>query len=301
MNIDSSPIGISTQGSGPKSISIIMPAYNTEDYIGKSIKAVIAQTFTNWELLIIDDGSSDRTREIAESFEKSDPRIRVILQKNAGVATARNLGILKAKGDYIAFLDSDDLWAPSFLADTLHIALAGDYPVVYAGYDLYDLAGHWVKLEQAPEYFDGNILQRYLNNFYVCHICSLLIRRRDLLATKILFSPGHIYGEDTAFIIKLFSQFLVGNTHSTLFKYCKRPNSATTSEDFHRHVSIIHAYIESLDYLTKNYFQKDRLQVLDIMKKRYVRGEIRKSMQLSIQKNLPTFSAEIRSIYQNLA
>ena len=301
MNIDPSSIGNSTYRNAPKSITIIMPAYNTEAYIAKSIKAVMAQTFTNWELLIIDDGSSDGTRKIAESFAKRNSKIVVILQKNAGVATARNLGILKAKGDYITFLDSDDLWAPSFLTDTLQIALAGDYPVVYAGYDLYDLAGHWVKPEQAPEYFDGNILQRYLNNFYVCHICSLLIRRRDLLTSNILFSPGHIYGEDTEFIIKLFSQFRVGNTHSILFKYCKRPNSATTSEDFHRHVSIIHAYIESLDYLTKNYFQKDRPQVLDIMKKRYVRGEIRKSMQLSVQKNLPTFSAEIRSIYQNLA
>lgn len=92
-------------------VSIIMPAYNCEKYIEKSIQSVICQTYKNWELLIIDDGSKDRTLEIIKKFQKEDFRIKVIKNEiNLGVSETRNKGIASAKGDWIAFLDSDDLW-----------------------------------------------------------------------------------------------------------------------------------------------------------------------------------------------
>jgi glycosyltransferase involved in cell wall biosynthesis len=89
-------------------VSIIMPAFNAEKFISESIISVIKQTYTNWELLIINDGSIDKTSEIISKF--SDHRIILFEQKNAGVANARNIGIQNSKGCYIAFLDSDDTW-----------------------------------------------------------------------------------------------------------------------------------------------------------------------------------------------
>jgi glycosyltransferase involved in cell wall biosynthesis len=97
-------------------VSVIMPAYNAEKYIMESISSVIKQTYPLWELLIIDDGSQDATREIVKRYMQQDQRIKLIeMNKNIGVAQARNCGIENAKGEYIAFLDSDDIWLPQKL------------------------------------------------------------------------------------------------------------------------------------------------------------------------------------------
>lgn len=92
-------------------VSIIMPSYNSQMFIEKSINSVINQTYQNWELIIIDDCSSDLTKEIIKKYAIRDSRVKIEeLDKNSGAAIARNVGIKKAEGDYIAFLDSDDLW-----------------------------------------------------------------------------------------------------------------------------------------------------------------------------------------------
>lgn len=92
-------------------VSIIMPAYNAEKYISQAIQSVIEQTYKKWELIIIDDCSSDNTLNIVKLYAKKDERIKYTKQSsNYGAAKARNIGIEMSKGDYIAFLDSDDLW-----------------------------------------------------------------------------------------------------------------------------------------------------------------------------------------------
>ena len=91
-------------------VSIIMPAYNAEKYVADSIRSALEQTFSNWELVVVDDGSTDKTAEIVHSFSDSDPRIRYIFQPNGRMARARNNGIRNARAELIAFLDSDDLW-----------------------------------------------------------------------------------------------------------------------------------------------------------------------------------------------
>lgn len=93
-------------------VSVIMPAYNAENYIGASIDSVINQTWQEWELLIVDDCSTDRTRSIINNYINKDSRIRLLENsQNMGVAKTRNKGVMASKGDWIAFLDSDDLWS----------------------------------------------------------------------------------------------------------------------------------------------------------------------------------------------
>ncbi|NBD16639.1 MAG: glycosyltransferase [Cyanobacteria bacterium] len=94
-------------------ISVILPVYNVEHYIAQAVQSVLNQTYKNFELLIIDDESPDRSIEICRTFQ--DPRIKIIHQKNRGLAGARNTGIRHATGDYLAFLDSDDAWLPEKL------------------------------------------------------------------------------------------------------------------------------------------------------------------------------------------
>jgi glycosyltransferase involved in cell wall biosynthesis len=100
-------------------VSVIMPAYNVAAYIGAAIESVKAQTCTDWELLIADDGSTDETAGIARACAGQDARIRLLQQPNRGISAARNLAIAESTGGFLAFLDSDDLWEPGYLAAQL--------------------------------------------------------------------------------------------------------------------------------------------------------------------------------------
>jgi GT2 family glycosyltransferase len=102
-------------------VSVITPAYNAALYIEHTLDSAIRQTFTDFELLIVDDGSTDQTRQIAEQYAKRDARVRVIHQPNRGIAAARNAALVRARGQYLALLDSDDLWFPSYLEEQLAI------------------------------------------------------------------------------------------------------------------------------------------------------------------------------------
>jgi teichuronic acid biosynthesis glycosyltransferase TuaG len=97
-------------------ISVIMPAYNAEKYIPQSIKSVICQTYPNWELIVVDDGSTDSTAQIIKSFASIDKRIKYVFQDNGKQGKARNTGIENAEGELIAFVDADDIWFPEKLA-----------------------------------------------------------------------------------------------------------------------------------------------------------------------------------------
>ena len=103
-------------------ISIIVPVYNTEKYITRCINSILEQTFENWELLLIDDGSRDSSGKICDIFQKKDSRIKVIHKKNEGVSIARNLGITLSKGNYITFVDSDD-WIDKDYLELMYIAI----------------------------------------------------------------------------------------------------------------------------------------------------------------------------------
>lgn len=100
-------------------ISIITPMYNAENYIGQTIESVLHQTYSEWEMFIINDGSKDNCAEIVKKYAEKDNRIKLINQSNSGASVARNNGITNAQGRYICFLDADDLWEPIFLQEQL--------------------------------------------------------------------------------------------------------------------------------------------------------------------------------------
>ena len=103
-------------------ISIIMPVYKVEEYVGKAIESILAQTFTEFEFLIVDDGTPDRSGEICDQYAKKDQRIQVIHKENGGAPSARNTAIDIAQGKYVYFLDSDDWAEPQMLADMYELA-----------------------------------------------------------------------------------------------------------------------------------------------------------------------------------
>lgn len=111
-------------------VSIVIPIYNAEKYVNKCIDSVVAQTYDNWEIILVNDGSTDNSKEICERYVEQDRRIKLVNQKNAGASAARNTGIDYIKGDYTFFLDADDYIERNMLERTVNKAQEGDYDIV---------------------------------------------------------------------------------------------------------------------------------------------------------------------------
>lgn len=123
-------------------VSVITPLYNSEAFIGETIKSILNQTYTNWELLLIDDFSTDNTISIVNDFIFKNENIKLITNEtNQGAAISRNKGIMAAKGDYIAFLDADDLWKPEKLDKQIAFMQNQDCDVCFCSYEQIDESG----------------------------------------------------------------------------------------------------------------------------------------------------------------
>jgi glycosyltransferase involved in cell wall biosynthesis len=124
-------------------VSIITPSYNSSKYIEETIVSVLNQTYPYWEMIIIDDGSHDDTKEIIASYARQDERIKILFNNsNIGAAKSRNRGIENANGDYIAFLDSDDLWLPNKLQQQVTLMETKNVLMSYSAYDTIDEHAH---------------------------------------------------------------------------------------------------------------------------------------------------------------
>jgi teichuronic acid biosynthesis glycosyltransferase TuaG len=116
-------------------VSIITPSFNSEKYIAQTIQSVQNQTYTNWELIIIDDASVDDTTAIVKKIAAIDLRITlIVLEQNSGASKARNQGIKNAKGNYLTFLDADDIWFPNFIENSINTIKKTNIPFVFSSY-----------------------------------------------------------------------------------------------------------------------------------------------------------------------
>ena len=111
-------------------VSIVIPSYNAEKHIIETINSVLSQSYKDWELILIDDGSTDNTAAIIKRFSENDNRIKSYHQDNSGVSIARNYGLQKSSGEFIAFLDADDVWLPFFLEKKVNYLL--NHPTIGA-------------------------------------------------------------------------------------------------------------------------------------------------------------------------
>ena len=173
-------------------ISIIVPVYNAENFIATTINSVMAQTYTDWELLLVDDLSGDRSCDIIEGFE--DTRIHLYRQdENKGAYAARNRGLSEAEGRYIAFLDADDLWEPEKLEHELEFMKEKNAGFVFTGYEFADEEGKGngsvVRVPKTLPY------KRALHNTTI--FTSTVMIDRNIIPDDLIRMP-HIKSEDTA-------------------------------------------------------------------------------------------------------
>lgn len=247
-------------------VTIVMPAYNVEDYIAKSIESVINQTFKNWELIIINDGSTDKTSTLIKYYMKLDSRIACIDQGNSGVSAARNRGLLNASGDYISFLDADDQYAPQYIELMLKPFLKSCVEVVFCKFK--ELKGDTI-LRQTPE----DIQSLHKNNF-IQHIefipngkinMAFMYKIQHIKDLDILFNVNISNAEDTEFLLKVTYNSSVAFVPDYLYLYIHRNNSLSRGIiTNNRSVNKIRTYSQCMLFFIqhKNHNQQDYLRYI---------------------------------------
>ncbi len=172
-------------------VSVITPMYNAQEYIEQTIQSVQAQTYTNWEMLIVDDCSVDQSVELVQKYATQDNRIILVKKKeNSGVAQSRNLGIQKARGRYIAFLDSDDIWEPEKLFKQLEQMKRQNNTISYAACYVIDENGKKTgKIRHVPE----KVTYRELLKGNVMPCLTVLVDRKDVEKMQMQDVPHEDY------------------------------------------------------------------------------------------------------------
>lgn len=198
-------------------ISVIIPVYNTEKYIHETIKSVVEQTYTNWEIIAINDGSTDHSFSLLTEIAKSDSRIKIYDIPNSGVSNARNTGINIAKGELIALLDADDTWTNDNLAKKVTVLENPLIDWVYSDSSLIDEESTLIGDKKGD---DTNILNDYLewNKTVVPGPCSNVVLKRKCLET-VRFDSSFSTAADQDFCFNLSASYKGKRIPEKLWSY----------------------------------------------------------------------------------
>ena len=181
-------------------VSVIIPVYNGEKTITKALNSLKNQTFSDFEVVIIDDGSNDRTKKIINKYQNEDSRFRYYYQENAGVSVARNEGIKLSDGNFICFLDSDDYFEDTYLEKMYETMIKSDSDVCYCGYNIITPNSKTIK---RTHFKNGNILAEYILGKINIPTTGWLMKKDILLKNDIRFQEGISWGEDFEFFCKV--------------------------------------------------------------------------------------------------
>ena len=182
-------------------VSIIVPVYNCEAYLSRSIDSILAQTVQDFEVILVDDGSKDGSSQICDEYARLDRRVKVLHKDNGGVSAARNSGIRIATGEWIGFVDADDRIAPDMYAELLSAAQDTNSDIAYC--DFHIEKGLDYKQRKQPKYAGDNIL--LINDFMLggwTSVWNILVSRSFINQNRLRFDEELKYCEDFVFLIQ---------------------------------------------------------------------------------------------------
>ena len=240
-------------------VSIVIPVYNTSRFLEECIRSVLHQDFTDWEVLLIDDGSTDDSGTICDQFAANDPRIEVLHQPNQGLSVARNNGLTRAQGEFVLFLDSDDFWLRQDTLTTLLDAMDRHPECDFIGFNwVYyfskERQSRWTDFgNDVPEVVSGEEALRSIlrSGDTPMSACIKILRRDFLIKSELSFIPG-ITSEDIPWFMRLLCHaegclFL----HDYLYGYRQEVDGSITREysprRFHDLVFIIEDGLQLVD------------------------------------------------------
>ncbi len=205
---------IHTENNQEIKVSVIMPIYNAGEYLGRAIRDVLRQTLSDIELICVDDGSTDNSSFIIDSFKKKDSRILSVRQSNAGPSVARNRGLEMARGKYIIFLDADDMYEPTLLESLYQVAERDSLDVAVAKFDIYNEStdSYIIQAEEphASIFACGKVTSKnehpdYIFSSTTGYVWNKLILASFLSDKKITFDPDLYVFEDVHFVCSVMA------------------------------------------------------------------------------------------------
>lgn len=247
-------------------ISVIVPVYNTEAYLSNCIESILSQSFTDFEILLVDDGSKDRSGAICDEYAAKDSRVRVFHKENGGVSSARNLALEKAKGEWVCFVDSDDCLCFGGLQE-LYEGISDQVDLVMAGF-----------VEATPpvdgiEFVPGErkmvarekVMMSMFNNpdrVFEGYTWAKLFRRDLIVKENITFNPAIFIKEDTLFVVTYLclSDKKVSVSDAQVYYYIKRFSSAMESleESYNPKYHSSFEAVAQINHFVESTFPHDR-------------------------------------------
>ena len=217
-------------------VSVVVPAFNAAKTISDTLQSISQQTYAALEIVVVDDGSTDETADIARRYGATDQRVRVVAKPNGGVASARNAGIRCTKGAFVAFIDADDLWHPTKIAKQLRVLLAGgpDMALVYAPFRLIDADG---RVLASPHKYgvNGWVIHRHFYSNLVGNGSALLVHRSVLEEfggfDSWLLQQGAEGCEDLLLQLRIAARYRFGEVSEYLVGYRRLPDNMSSNTD----------------------------------------------------------------------
>lgn len=239
-------------------VSVIIPVYNVEDYIEESLKSVCEQNYDNLEIILINDGTKDHSIDKAEKIAKKfNAKIMIINKENGGLPSARNVGIKCASGDYVCFIDSDDIIAYNHIADLVAACEKYGTKVSYASFQLTyekNRRGKPTCENESCLIKHDDLLHDFLVRKVKIHCCALLINREYLLDNDIFFNEKLRYGEDIDFMWRIFPSLeSIAYTGNETYMYLQRANSLMTSQNLERVLILLREFEATVEQLMEKY------------------------------------------------
>lgn len=249
-------------------IDIIVPVYNNEDYVEDCIKSIQAQTFTDFRLIVVDDGSTDRSGEICDRLSREDKRIEVIHQKNGGVSSARNAGLAALRSPYFCFVDSDDLVHMDYLANMYQLMNDRKADLVICGYHLFkdgESSGTLSESKETPhiEFYTDTL--QYAEKFVddtMRLVCLWNKLYKKELFDRISFPEGKVYEDDYVYYRVLDRSKKTVFTDARLYEYRMQGESITHEKYNLKMLNHIEAKAQQTRYFHKE--KKQRLMEISL-------------------------------------
>lgn len=235
-------------------VSVIMPVYNAGNTVGRMVDSIIAQTFQDWELIAVDDGSTDGSGAILDRYAAVDSRVRVIHKPNGGVASARKVGIGMACGDYTIHADSDDWVEPTMLEDMLSVAKNREADIVISDYfaDAPGTVSRYI-VQNIPSCNSSDVLYALYNKGLFGGLCHKLIRRSVYGRAGADFVPEIDYCEDLLVLTRILANADPRIVHlpKAYYHYVENPGSLTQRVTRKGFDSMRRFHKEVIQYLPK--------------------------------------------------
>jgi len=251
-------------------ISLIIPVFNAEKYLSECIDSVLAQTYNNFEVIIVNDGSNDKSEDIINYYDKKDKRIHAYHKQNGGVSSARNYGINVASGEYICFIDADDI-VESIYLESLYLGLQGEADSSVGGYKYINVPKD-KEIIVVPQNNEIKNLNNSILDFmdyekpdWQRYMVNRMFKMSVINSHHIRFREDIFYKEDGLFLIEYLcaSNGLVGYTNKVIYYYRQNPESALgkLNRNFNKRLlTNIDAHLLILDTIKKRHLPKSTIE-----------------------------------------